>query len=422
MNRSLFALVVATGCVPSVGIGAARPAGYHKQTAVTAATRLDWIFPLANQSLKTPPEGWLGDYDSTKQSYELYVPARYSEKTSWPVILFVSPGDGAMGWRSFKDLCEKRGIIFAGPHAAGNRCPIRKRVRIVLDTLDDVRRRYNTDPDRTYIAGFSGGGRVACSIGFALPELFGGVIPICAAGDLRSESWLRQRVIDRLSVYHVTGTGDFNRGEVERFRGPMLKEVGVRSKVLTVRGMGHSLPSGRAWFPVWTWLEDDLQRRRNFAKRFPASRIAGNAAPTRGELAKRLLAEGRTRLKDPRTRYSGLRQLVGVRTRWPDTESASAATKILREYEARKDRPWEQEDVAEQRRFLIARAKGLDGYATGPLPRQYAAMRARMLKAAIRLWNVVEKDGRDKEGVKRAKARIPVLEKQLKTLNQSSKK
>ena len=63
-----------------------------------------------------------------------------------------------MGQRFLREACAKSGFILAGPRAAGNRCPIRKRVRIVLDVLDDVRRRYRTDPDRTYIAGFSGGG------------------------------------------------------------------------------------------------------------------------------------------------------------------------------------------------------------------------------------------------------------------------
>ena len=258
---------------------------------------------------------------------------------------------------------------------------------------------------------------MACAVAYSQPELFGGVIPICAAGDLRSESWLRQRVIDRLSVYHVTGTTDFNRGEVERFRGPMLKHVGVRSTVLTVPGMGHTVPSGRTWLAGWKWLEADLPRRRKFAKTYPASRLAGNAVPTREELAKRLLAEGKSRLKNPKLLYSGLRQLVGVRTRWADTAAAKEATTVLREYEARKNRPWEAEDVAEQRRFLIARAKGLDAYATGPLARQYATMRPKILKAAINIWKVVEKDGRNKQAAELARKRIPILERQLKALD-----
>ena len=43
---------------------------------------------------------------------------------------------------------------------------------MVLDVLDDVRHNVLIDPDRTYIAGISGGGRIACIVGFALPGTY----------------------------------------------------------------------------------------------------------------------------------------------------------------------------------------------------------------------------------------------------------
>lgn len=415
MNRllllTLFCVLSTAECTTA---NAAEPTtGYQRSVKVTAATRLDMVFPLANQSPKSVPDKWLEGYDSTQQTYELFVPKNYTERKSWPVMLFVSPGDSAMGWGPLKDLCTKRGIIFAGPHAAGNRCPIRKRVRIILDVLDELRRNYNIDTDRCYIGGFSGGGRVACAIGFAMPELFGGVVPVCAAGDLRSETWLRHRVIDRLSVAHVTGERDFNRGEVERYRGPMLADVGVRAKVWTIKRMGHSTPSGAAWRPVWKWLEADLDRRRAFAKKYPASRMERAAASNRDQAAAALLSEAKGRLKNPKLLYSGLRQLVGVRNRWPDTAAARESFKMLQAYEAREQRPWEKDDVDEQHRFLFARAKGIDAYATGPLPRQYAAVRGQMLKSAISLWETLERDPGHPDAAKLAKVRIPKLKAEL---------
>ena len=126
-----------------------------------------------------------------------------------------------------------------------------------------------------------------------------------------------------------------------------------------------------------------------------------------------MLAEAKTRLKTSKTRYSGLRQLVGIRTRWADSKAAVEATKILRQYEGMADRPWEK-DIAEQRRFLIARARALDSYGSGPLHRRYTAIRPRILKAALQLWKVIEKDGQNAAAVKQAKKRIPVLEGRLK--------
>jgi predicted esterase len=410
-------LVAVSWLVASLPVAAAadppRP-GYQPSVKVTAETRLDWVFAVANQSSKQPPKGWLDGYDSTKQTYELFVPRSFDARKPQAAILFISPGDKPMGYASWQQACQELGVILAGPHAAGNDCPMKRRVRIVMDVLDDLRRKFNVDPDRTYLAGFSGGGRVACAIGFALPEYFGGVIPICAGGELREDSWLRQRVSDRLSVALLTGENDFNRGEVERWRQPMLSEVGVRSRAWTYPKLGHAVPGGKGLVEVFRWLEEGLPARRALAKKQPASRMA--EATSREDWAAALLAEGKGQLKDAKTVYSGLMQLKGLHDRWPDVPAAREAGAILEDYDGRPERPWEADDVAEQRRFLIAKARSLDGYASGPMHKQYQAQQGEMLRAAIDLWKQVIADGQDREAAAKARERIPKLETLLETV------
>jgi dienelactone hydrolase len=391
-------------------LAAALPPGHHAKVNVTAPTRIDWTFAVANRSLVNPPADWLGDYNATAQQYDLYVPPRPTKKPM-AMILFIAPDNKPTAWKRFEPLCKQQGILFAEPSGAGNNCPPKKRVRIVLDVLDDVRRHYPLDAERTYLAGFSGGGRIACAIAFALPEYFGGVLPICASGDLREESWLRQRVVDRLSIALLTGDKDFNRGEVERLRGPMLKEVGVTTRVWVQPGMGHAMPSEKVLAEAFRWLDERAAQRRLEAKRHPASRMDGEATPSRKQQAKALFAEAKKRLEQPKTLYSGLMQLQGCMQRWPDLEAGAEAKKILLEYDARPEKPWEQEDIAEQRRFLIAQARALDAYASGDLPSQYAKMRSDMARQAMQLWQKVLADRPDSEAGREAKKRIPALEK-----------
>ena len=213
MRTSSIALLITAAFISSSVLAA--EIGHDPNVTVSADGRMDWVYVVSNQSPEKSPEGWLEGYRSTEQTYERYVPAKYDKGKSWPLVVFISPGERGAGLAQWKPMCDREGVLFASPHAAGNATDTRQRVRIVLDVLDDLRRQYNIDPDRTYIGGFSGGGRIACAIGFSLPEYFGGVVPVCAAGDLREESWLRQRVIDRLSVALLTGESDFNRGEVE---------------------------------------------------------------------------------------------------------------------------------------------------------------------------------------------------------------
>jgi hypothetical protein len=387
--------------------------GYHPKVSVTAETRLDWTFALTNQSLTRLPANWLKDYDSTKQTYELYVPPRKSAKALYPVLLYVSPGDGSGALKTFEKVVKARGMIFASPHHVGNSVPSPQRVRIILDVLDDLRRNYPIDVDRTYITGVSGGARVACAIAYALPELFGGVMPIVAGGDLREESWLRQRVADRLRVAHLTGEKDFNRGEVEKIRGPFLKAVGVQGRVWTQKGLGHATPGPTIQSEGIAFLEAGLKERQALAKKYPAARIDAKADTSRSALAKALLAEGKERLKDKKTLYSGLMQLKGVRARWPDLEAAKDAKKVLEEYDNKTEKPWEEEDIAEQRKFLLARARTLTDYGTGALSSQYEKMRPNILKAAKRYWEKIIQGSPDSAAGKEGKKKLAEIEKRL---------
>jgi hypothetical protein len=212
-------------------------------------------------------------------------------------------------------------------------------------------------------------------------------------------------------VAMLTGENDFNRGEVERWKGPLFKEIGVRTKTWTFPKLGHGVPSGQQLQEVFAWLEENVKQRRELAKRYPATRLAPDAAPSREEWSKTLLAEGKQRLEVKETQFSGLMLLQGCMKRWPDLAAGAEAKKILLSYEEKPDKPWEADDIAEQRRFLIASARGLDAYASGPLPNQYAKDRVNMAKQALEMWEIIQKDGPDSAAGKEAAKRIPELQK-----------
>ncbi len=380
---------------------------------MSAPTRLDWSFAVSNQSLADPPAKMLGDgYDSTKQTYELFVPERKDPKKTLPAIVFVSSGDEPGGWKAFEAVCKERGFVFIGVRGAGNNVPPPKRVRVVLDCLDDARRQVPLDADRTYISGFSGGARIACAIAFALPEYFGGIIPVCAGGDLREESWLRHRLIDRVSAALVTGESDFNRGEVERWKGGMWKDVGIRTRVWVQPKMGHAMPPPTTLTEVVKWLDEDAPRRAAAAKKSPASRAAADAAPTRDELAKAVFAEGKELLGAKATQYRGLMLVKGAAARWPDLATGKAALKLLGEYDAKAERPWEADDLAEQRKQIAAEARGLADYALHGIPAgsTYEKSKPDMAKRAIDLWGVLVSDAPDSPLGKEGKKLVAELE------------
>jgi hypothetical protein len=405
MLRTACAVVFA--CCAAHLASAAPPPGYTPKVTVNGPTRIDWTFAVSNQSLADPPAKLAGEgYDSAKQTYELFVPTLKDPKKPVPAILFVSANDEPSGWKAYEKTCKDNGFVFIGVRGAGNNVPPPKRVRIVLDCFDDVRKQIPLDPDRTYVSGISGGGRIACAVGFALPEYFGGIIPVVAGGDLREESWLRHRAIDRLSCALITGESDFNRGEVARWKGPMWKDMGIRTRVWDVPKMGHTMPPSATLSEAVKWLGEDAPRRASLAKKSPASRAAADGALTQEEHAKALLEEAKLLLEDKATLHRGLMLLKGTAGRWPELASGKAALKLLQEYDGRKERPWEADDLAEQRKFIAAEARGLSDYALNGVPAgsPYEKHKADMAKSAIGLWGVLIREAPDsalgKEGKK----------------------
>jgi predicted esterase len=292
-------------------------------------TRLDWQFAVTGfgkDAAKLPAA-----YDSTKQKYQLFVPKGYKKGTPAALVLFISPGDGPGSFKNWQKVCEQDNVFFASPYGAGNNVPAGQRTRIILDVLDDVRRNYDIDPDQTCISGFSGGGRMACAIGFALPEYFGAVMPLCGTNPIPGQAWLRHRAEERLSVAFITGEKDFNRKENEEYMYPWFQEINIRSKLWVVPKMGHEVPPAAAIGEAYAWLAEDLKRRREDAKARPKLAVAADDTPTGPEQAQRMLDAGAADLKNPARTFRGVELLRGVAQRWTKTDSGKQAQLLLKD-------------------------------------------------------------------------------------------
>ena len=229
---------------------------------------------------------------------------------------------------------------------------------------------------------------------------------------MRDEPWLRHRAIDRLSAALVTGADDFNRGEVEAWKGTMWKGIGVRTKVWVEAGHGHTMPPPATIADVLKWLDEDAPRRAAFAKKAPASRANPDGALTREEGAKAILDEAKQMLVNKATMHRGLMLLKGAAARWPDLATGKAALKLLQEYDAKKERPWEDDDIAEQRKQIAAEARGLGEYALNGIPAgsNYEKQKPDIAKRAIDLWGVLIADAPDSPLGKEGKKLVAELE------------
>ena len=122
--------------------------------------------------------------------------------------------------------------------------------------------------------------------------------------------------------------------------------------------------------------------------------------------------EAKAKAADPKTAFAGLMLAKGVSARWPDRPEGKAARDWLVEYDARGNRAWEKDDIAEQRRTLVAEAKSLSDYALKGVPANspYLKSRPDMARRAISLWEKVIDDSPGSADAATGKRLVPELE------------
>jgi len=140
------------------------------------------------------------------QTYALYLPSAYSPDRAWPILYCLDPGArGRMPVQCFQTAAEHAGVILAGSNNSrnGSLDIARDAIRWLLA---DTQERFALDNARTYIAGFSGGARLA--LAWAANSRIAGVIA-CGAG---FGSAMPKEIPFRL--FAAAGVDDFNYDEV----------------------------------------------------------------------------------------------------------------------------------------------------------------------------------------------------------------
>ena len=200
-----------------------------------------------------------GPYDVKKEKFRLYVPKSFAPAQKWGLLVYINPDGGAGLPAGYEAVLEKRKLLGVSPYKAGNERNAYDRFRLAIDAGYNMHLRYKVDPERVYVAGFSGGGRIASMLGVAYADLFAGAIPLCGVNfytDIPSEAgkhWPRNYipVDEALKIAKtssrfalVTGEKDMNLANTRAvFEHGFKKEGFARAELLVVPGLGHAPPS-----------------------------------------------------------------------------------------------------------------------------------------------------------------------------------
>lgn len=324
----------------------------NRQIFTDIARRYGTTSPL---DPKRPPKGAQG-YVGEKVTWQVHVPRTYRPGKAFGLLVWISPGPSGRLPRQWRDVIDEKRLIWIGTDRTGNPVWTLLRHCLAVEAVEQIQlREYDIDPNRVYVSGLSGGGRISSHVALMNADRFTGGMYIVGCNYYRSvkfeagKGWpgfwrrpdrnLLARARKEGRFVLLTGETDFNRDQTRRIADAYEKDGFRYATYVEVPGMGHAYPPPD-WFAKGIDVLDapipDIlaarPRPKPKATPSPASRPgpatrpvlrATDRAQSQLQLARAYLANG---LKD-RARQA----LEAIVREYPKTPQAAEAKDLLAE-------------------------------------------------------------------------------------------
>jgi hypothetical protein len=142
------------------------------------AARLQRDFAQAGKALAAQP------LNLADEKFVVYVPAQQPTR-GYGLLVFVPPWEDARVPAGWPAVLDRYGVIFVSAARSGNEeSTFGRREPLALSAAYNILQQYPVDAEHTYVAGFSGGSRVALRLGLGYPDLFRGAILNAGSGPI----------------------------------------------------------------------------------------------------------------------------------------------------------------------------------------------------------------------------------------------
>jgi hypothetical protein len=219
-------------------------------------------------------------YDIAQESFEVYVPDSYDSSAPFGLIVWISPhSSGNIETYKIKQLMDKHKLAWVGANNAGNdTSTYSRRIPLALDAAYNMQKLYNIDPHRVYVAGLSGGGRVASITAIHHSDIYNGGIFIIGAN-----FWERMPVPDQNNIWEagsprpqpenllrakisgryvlLTGDTDTNRLQMHTYYENGFSKCLNNVLYIQVPGMGHEMPPAEEFEKALEYVDKPFSQK-----------------------------------------------------------------------------------------------------------------------------------------------------------------
>ncbi|CAN5351981.1 hypothetical protein BH09PLA1_BH09PLA1_33610 [soil metagenome] len=294
--------------------------------------------------------------DPKTEQYNAYIPADYQrDGKPFGLMVWIAPEAGAALQPDWRAVLDDHSIIFIEPRDAPNESHSVWRVFMALETVRNAKREFNIDPDRVYVAGLSGGGRISSHTAAFFPDVFTGAF--CMVGcnfyrDVPAEkknsiypgfwpnpvasSLKLARANSRFAL--LTGTRDFNKPSTKAAYDAFVKEQWKHVIYLEVPGLGHQFPDAE-WFekgidfldaPLFDEAADTYARGLELEKKKPGEACLAFESAARHGKNEAFVVDAQERAATIRTKYNDRLQQIHAAIEQKKLDQAATLVRQVR--------------------------------------------------------------------------------------------
>ena len=184
-----------------------------------------------------------------KQSYALYLPSNFSGQGKWPIVYAFDPGArGGVAVETIRAAAEKFGYIVVASNNSHNG-PMAESIAAANAVWQDTQQKFPVDERRRYLAGMSGGARLATAIALSCDG--------CAAGVIANAAGFPLGITPphnlRFSYFAAVGDADFNYVEFVGLR-RKLDDAGAQYRIRIFEGQ-HGWAPAEVWVEALNWMD-----------------------------------------------------------------------------------------------------------------------------------------------------------------------
>jgi predicted esterase len=128
---------------------------------------------------KEYPDTWTAEKGSAEEMFKyenggmiVYVPPTYDPAKPMGVYVHINPGDNGASLKTYMPVMDRFSMIYVSPNGTSNNEPALRRVKLAVDSLAEVKRKWMIDEQRVCVGGMSGGGHMAMLTHAMFPQWF----------------------------------------------------------------------------------------------------------------------------------------------------------------------------------------------------------------------------------------------------------